>query len=50
MAAKLSELGWRVVSRERHELDWWADEIWEVASGWAPQAYTVFLTWLVDPQ
>src|SRR5262249_45557707 len=42
--------GWHVVGRQREDLDWWADEIWEVQSEWAPQGLTVFLTWLVDPQ
>jgi hypothetical protein len=50
MIAKQSEHGWRVVGRQRNDLDWWADEIWTVESEWAPQDLTVFLTWLVDPQ
>jgi hypothetical protein len=50
MITKLSEHGWRVVRRERKDLDWWADEIWTVESEWAPQGLKVFLTWLVDPQ
>src|SRR4051794_18782680 len=50
LIAKLSEHGWRVVSRERDDLQWWADEIWTVESEWAPQGFTSFLTWLVDPQ
>jgi len=50
MIVKLSEHGWHVVSRERHHLDWWAEEIWTVESEWAPRGFTVFLTWLVDPQ
>jgi hypothetical protein len=50
MIAELSQDGWRVVSRERSDLDWWPDEIWMVESEWAPRGFTVFLTWLVDPQ
>ena len=50
MIAKLSEQGWRVTTRESEGLDWWADEIWAVESEWAPQGFTVYLTWLVDPQ
>lgn len=50
MIEKLSEHGWRVVHREREELDWWADEIWSVESVWSPQCFTIYLTWLVDPQ
>lgn len=50
LIANLSEQGWCVASREREELDWWADEIWLVKSEWPPRGFTVFLTWLVDPQ
>ncbi|HKB01515.1 MAG TPA: hypothetical protein VKD90_04805 [Gemmataceae bacterium] len=50
MIAKLSKQGWRVTTREREDLDWWADEIWVLESEWAPQGFTVYLTWLVDPQ
>lgn len=50
LIARLSEHGWHVVSRERDGLEWWADEIWTVQSEQAPQGFTVFLTWLVDPQ
>jgi len=48
--AKLSEHGWRVAGREREDLDWWADEIWTLESEWAPLGFTVYLTWLIDPQ
>jgi hypothetical protein len=50
MIAKLSEHGWRMAVREREDLDWWVDEIWIVQSEWAPQGFTLYLTWLVDPQ
>jgi hypothetical protein len=50
LIAKLSEHGWRVARRERDDLDWWADEVWAVESEWTPRGFTVFLTWLVDPQ
>lgn len=50
MIEKLSEQGWRVTSRQQDDLDWWADEIWAVESEWAPRGFTVYLTWLVDPQ
>ena len=50
MIAKLSEQGWRLASREREDLDGWADEIWKVESEWTPQGFTAYLTWLVDPQ
>jgi hypothetical protein len=48
--AKRSEYGWHVVSCERDNLEWWADEIWAVESKCTPQGFTLFLTWLVDPQ
>jgi hypothetical protein len=50
MMSRLGEHGWRVLARERTDLDWWADEIWAVESEWSPHGLTVFLTWLVDPQ
>ena len=50
MIARLFEHGWRVVSRARDDLVWWADEIWTVESEWSPQGFTVYLSWLVDPQ
>ena len=45
----LSRQGWRVVERERDDLEWWADEIWTVESEWRPRGFSVYLTWLVDP-
>jgi hypothetical protein len=50
LIARLSENGWRVVSREREDLDWWADAIWTVVSEWGPRGFTIYLAWLVDPQ
>jgi hypothetical protein len=47
---QLAENGWSVVRREQNDLDWWADEIWEIRSEWAPNGLTIFLTFLVDPQ
>src|SRR4051812_35046115 len=49
LISKLAERGWEVVHRERDN-EWWADEIWTVESVWAPQGFTVFVTWLIDPQ
>jgi hypothetical protein len=46
---KLAEHGWDVTSRDR-DVEWWAQEIWTVESVWAPHGFTVFLTWLIDPQ
>jgi hypothetical protein len=45
---KLSAQGWEVVRRDR-DGEWWADEIWEVESVWAPRGFTAFLTWLREP-
>lgn len=42
--------GWDVVRVKHNDLDWWADEIWELASRWTPQGTPAFLTFLVDPQ
>jgi hypothetical protein len=50
LAEALSRQGWGVVRRDREGLEWWADEVWTVESEWAPRGFTVFLTWLVDPQ
>jgi hypothetical protein len=32
------------------EVEWWADEQWRLESSWSPVGFTVFLTFLVDPQ
>ena len=45
---KLADRGWAVVQRDR-DVEWWADEIWTVESLWAPNGFTVFVTWLIDP-
>ncbi|HEY0913469.1 MAG TPA: hypothetical protein VGE22_01245 [Solimonas sp.] len=42
--------GWDVLHVQDGELDWWADEIWELISRWSPQGVRAFLTFLVDPQ
>ena len=46
---KLADRGWDVVRRDR-DVEWWADEIWTVRSVWAPRDFTVFVTWLIDPE
>ena len=45
----LPEHGWRVVSRTREMLAWWADEVWTLESVWTPMGVQIFLTFLVDP-
>jgi hypothetical protein len=50
LLARLDANGWcvdAVVARD--DLDWWAAEVWRLKSSWSPQAFTLFLTWLVDP-
>ena len=46
----LSASGWEIVGREKSNLDWWADEIWKIESIWSPVGFTIYLTFLVDPQ
>lgn len=49
LLARLTERGWSV-TRHTAELDWWAQEIWALESIWRPSGYTLFLTFLTDPQ
>lgn len=49
LVRKLTDRGWAVVQRER-DVGWWADELWTVESVWAPRGFTLFVTWLVDPE
>ena len=42
--------GWRIAERETGTSDWWAEEIWTIESTWRPVGFTLFLTFLVDPQ
>lgn len=46
---RLTHLGWEIVSQQRNDLEWWADEIWTVESVWSPHGFRVYLTFLVDP-
>lgn len=48
LVRKLAARGWEVVQRDS-DVEWWAREIWTVKSTWAPQGFTLFLTWLIDP-
>ena len=49
LVRKLADRGWEVTQHDRDDVEWWADEIWTVESVWAPQGFTVFVTWLIDP-
>jgi hypothetical protein len=46
----LSAHGWRVCVIEREDVEWWADEIWELHSLWSPTSTRAWLVFLVDPQ
>ena len=53
LQAKVSEFleidGWDLVCVHTSELEWWADEIWELRSRWSPEGMLSFVTVLVDP-
>ena len=49
LEARLEREGWRLIAKEPGD-DWWADEIWTIASTWHPQGIQLWLTFLVDPQ
>lgn len=40
--------GWDVLEHVT-DLEWWADEIWELTSRWSPVGTSAFVTFLVDP-
>lgn len=42
--------GWVVVNVIKNDLEWWADEIWELISIWSPEGVKSYLIFLVDPQ
>jgi hypothetical protein len=42
--------GWDIASITGTDLEWWADEIWELRSRWSPEGVKAFVTFLVDPQ
>ena len=50
LATALERSGWERAQVRVDGLEWWADEIWEVASRWSPVGARVFVTLLVDPQ
>jgi hypothetical protein len=45
---RLSEHGWRVAGEEEN-LEWWADEMWQLESVWSPVGSRAYITLLVDP-
>lgn len=47
---RLEKEGWKVVIQDDYFCDWWASEIWHIESLWSPQDFTLWLTFLVDPQ
>jgi len=49
LASSLERSGWERAQVHVEDLEWWADEIWEVASRWSPVGARVFVTLLVDP-
>ena len=49
LLAQLVEHGWRV-AREVQEIEWWADEMWQLESVWSPVGTVAYVTFLVDPQ
>jgi len=48
LADALESSGWDLIEHVT-DLDWWADEIWELASRWSPVGASAFVTFLVDP-
>lgn len=50
LANSLEEFGWKIERENVVDLEWWADEIWEIKSIWSPEGVTAFITFLVDPQ
>ena len=46
----LTSFGWELKQVHEDDLEWWADEIWELRSTWRPNGTSAFVTFLVDPQ
>ena len=42
--------GWEITVRYEENVEWWADEIWEISSTFGPLGKQAFVTLLVDPQ
>ena len=41
--------GWDIRNIHSDDLEWWADEIWELRSTWSPEGVSAFITFLVEP-
>ena len=50
LADRLEAEGWDVHAIHTRDLEWWADEVWELRSRWAPRGAAAYITFLVDPQ
>ena len=50
IVAAMRERGWQVVAVDESPDEWWADELVELESSWAPVGVRAFLAFLVDPQ
>ena len=50
LADHLERSGWERAQFHLVDLEWWADEIWELRSLWSPVGARTYVTLLVDPQ
>lgn len=48
LADSLEVDGWELTQRHSQDLEWWADEVWELKSRWSPEGKRAFVTFLVD--
>lgn len=44
------ENGWEITELEKHELDWWTNEMWLLKSFWSPIGKCAFVTFLLEPE
>ncbi len=47
---QIIENGWEITEFEKHELGWWANEMWQLESVWSPLGETAFVTFLLEPE
>jgi hypothetical protein len=50
LADHLEVNGWDLEKIRESDLEWWADEVWELNSRWSPEGVSSFITFLVHPQ